>query len=293
MLPDRLTRRHLITFVLLVAISGALLMLDGSGPVQELRNGVRFAMSPIQDTLGDGTRSMSSVLGAISEVDTLRRENDELTAEVQQLSEQLAGLEATRAEMKKLEKLLGTKDRLTTDDIRTVAAGVSARQYTQFERKITLDRGAEANIREGAPVLSSGGALLGRVIDVGESWADVMLISDSQFLVAGKDIRTSATGNVIGRLSAPLSMTQIKRSDKMSEKDRIVTLGARLGGGFRSVYPPNIPIGRVVDIIDSADSTVKTALLVPTADLEHIEHVLVMTNFRSPRKPAADDEGDG
>ena len=292
MLRDGFTRRRLITFVVLVALSGMLLILDGSGPVRELRNGVRFAMSPIQDALGDGTRSLSSVVEAITEVDTLRRENDELTAEAQQMREQLAGMEALQAEMKKLEKLLDARDRLTTDDIKTVMAGVSARQYTQFERKITLDRGSEANIREGAPVLSAGGALLGRVIDVGESWADVMLISDSNYLVAGKDKRTGATGNVIGRLSAPLSMTQIKRSDKIAEKDLIVTLGARLGGGFRSVYPPNIPIGRVVDIIDSANSTVMTALLVPVADLEHIEHVLVMTNFRSSKKPA-DDESDG
>jgi rod shape-determining protein MreC len=290
MLSERYARRRLITFLVLVVLSGALLMLDESGPVQELRNGVRFAMAPIQDTLGDGTRSVTSVLEAISEVDTLRRENDELGAEVQRLTEQLAGMEAVEADVKNLEKLLGTRDRLTSRDIKTVAAGVSARQYTQFERMITLDRGAEADIREGAPVLSSGGALLGRVTDVGEGWADVMLISDSNFLVAGLDRRTKATGNVIGRLSAPLSMTEVKRSDRMSENDLVVTLGARLSGGFRSVYPPGIPIGRVVDILDSPDSVVKTALLVPVADLEHIEYALVMTNFRSPRKAAPDDE---
>lgn len=290
MLRDRYARGRLFIFTVLVVLSGALLLLDGSGPVQELRNGVRFAMAPIQDTLGDGTRSVTSVLEAFSEVDTLRRENDELGAQVQQLNEQLAGMEAVQADNQNLEKLLGARNRLTAQDIKTVTAGVSTRRYTQFERMITLDRGSEANIRVGAPVLSAGGALLGRVTEVGEGWADVMLISDSNFLVAGLDRRTKATGNVIGRLSAPLSMTEVKRSDKMAENDLIVTLGARLSGGFRSVYPPGIPIGRVVDIIDSADSVVKSALLVPVADLEHIEHALVMTNFRSPKKPTTDDE---
>jgi len=290
-LRDRPVRRHLLVFVVLLAMSVALFALSDSRPLQELRNGVRFAMAPIQETLGEGTRSVTSVIGAITEVDSLRRENEELRSEVQRLDEELAGMESLQAEVANLEELLGTRDRLTADDIETVAAGVSARQYTQFERIITLDRGSEADIREGAPVLSSGGALLGRVTDVGEGWADVMLISDSNFLVAGLDRRTRATGNVIGRLSAPLSMTEIKRSDKMSENDLIVTLGAQLGGGFRSVYPPGIPIGRVVDIIDTADSIVKSALLVPVADLEHIESALVMTNFRSPSKTESGGDG--
>jgi rod shape-determining protein MreC len=169
-----------------------------------------------------------------------------------------------------------------------VAASVNARQYTQFERKVTIDRGFESKVRNGAPVLSVGGALLGRVIDVGEGWADVMLISDPEFTVAGLDRSTGATGNVIGRLSAPLAMTDIKRTDQVREKDLVVTLGARVGAGFRSAYPKGIPIGRVIEVLEDAASVLKTALIVPTADLEHVEYVLVMTNFRASRQD--DDE---
>ena len=133
-------------------------------------------------------------------------------------------------------------------------------------------------------MISVGGALLGRVIDVGEGWADVMLISDPEFVVAGLDRPTLATGNVVGRLSAPLAMTEIKRTDKVRENDLVVTLGARIGAGFRSVYPKGIPIGRVVDIIDEPEQVVKTALIVPEADLQHFEYVLVQTNFKARRR---------
>ncbi|MGD8683074.1 MAG: rod shape-determining protein MreC [Chloroflexota bacterium] len=291
MLRDRNARRRLLTFIVLVVLSALMLSISGSAPVQEVRNGVRFAMAPVQDALGDGTRSVTSVLEAISEVDTLRRENDELSAEVERLGEQLDLIESLQEENDRLNKVLGTRNALGKKDIRTVAAGVSARHFTQFERKITIDRGSEARIREGAPVISDGGALLGRVTDVGEGWADVMLISDPEFLVAGLDRPTEATGNVIGRLSAPLAMTDIKRTDRVREKDLVVTLGARIGGGFRSVYPKGLPIGRVIEILDDPSTIVKTALIVPTADLEHIENVLVMTNFRPPRQ-SGDDESD-
>ena len=287
MFRDRYARRRLITFVVLVGLCLVMLAASGSRPVQELRNGIRFAFTPVQDRLAEGTRALTSVLGAFSEVDSLRRANDELTANVAVLQDQLAAMESVKGQYTKLARLLKMQNSLKLD---TVAAAVSARQYTQFERLITLDRGTEADIRVGAPVLSDGGALLGRVTEAGEGWADVTLLSDSSFLVAGLDNRTNATGIVVGRLSAPLAMTDIKRSDEISERDLIVTLGADLGQRFRSVYPPGIPIGRVVDIIEEPGQVLKTALIVPQADLEHIEHVLVLTEFTAPRRVGAADQ---
>ena len=293
MLRDRNARRRTIILVVLLTLSVGLITVSDTGPVDELRSGVRFAVSPVQDMLGDGTRTVTSLPGAISEVDTLRRENEELQAEVERLGDQLAAMESLQTENKKLTKVLGTRSDLTDRDVKTVAAGVSARQFTQYERLLTLDRGTEADIRKDAPVFSEGGALLGRVTDAGEGWADVMLISDPNSLVAGWVRRTNATGEVVGRLSAPLAMTDIPRTQKLSENDLVVTYGVKLGGGFRSVYPKGIPIGRVVDIIDEPEQVVKTALIVPEADLQHIEYALVQTNFKAPKKAAAgEDEGE-
>jgi rod shape-determining protein MreC len=274
---DRHARRRLLAYGLLVALCLMMLAVSGSRPVTELRNGVRYAVAPIQDFLSQGTDSVTSVLGAIRDVDTLRRDNQELSATVAQLRDQLATMEGVQSEYDKLTRLLKTQNTLK---IATVAASVTGLELSQYDRMVTIDRGSESDVREGAPVLSAGGALLGRVTDVGQGWADVMLISDSDFLVAGLDSRTQATGNVSGRLSSPLTMTEIARSDRLAENDLIVTLGANLGKRFRSVYPKGIPIGRVVDIIEEPGSIVKTAILVPEADLEHIEHVLVQTDFK-------------
>lgn len=286
MLRDRFARRRLMTFLVLTVLSLGLIAVNDTGPVSELRSGVRFAATPVQDALGEGTRSVTSVVGAITEVDSLRREKDELAAEVERLSDQVAVIESLEAENRKLTRLLDTKDDLAGRNapIKTVAAGVASRQFSQFERMITLDRGSEADIRKDAPVLSEGGALLGRVTDVGEGWADVRLISDPDSLVTGWVKRTDATGAVKGRVSAPLAMTDVPRTERLSEKDLVVTYGVRLRGGFRSVFPAGIPIGRVVDIIDEPEQVVKTALIVPEADLENIEYALVQTNFKAPRR---------
>jgi len=293
MLRDRYARRRLITFVVLVVLSVGMIAVSGTAPVNELRSGVRFAITPVQDTLSDSTRSLTSMAGAISEVDTLRRENDELSTEVERLEDQLSVMESLRAENKKLTKLLGTQSTLTDKGIKTVAAGVTARQFNQAKRQVTLDRGTEAGIKVDAPVLSEGGALLGRVTEAGEGWADVMLISDPNSLVVGWVRRTKANGEVLGRLSAPLSMTEVRRTEKLAENDLVVTAGIDLGGGYRSVYPKGIPIGRIVDILDEPEQVVKTALIVPEADLEHIEYVLVQTNFKAPKRSGDSAEASG
>lgn len=291
MLSDRATRRRLFVFVILVGLCLVMLVVSGSAPVREFRRGIHFAFSPMQDTLADGTRSVTAVLGAFSEVDSLRRENDELRFDVERLEDQIATLETVADDNKSLTKMLGIKRSL---DHETVAAEVTSYSSTQFERLVTLDRGVEAGIVARAPVLSEGGALAGRVYDVGQGWAEVMLLSDPRMNVAGLDSRTKATGDVSGRLDSPLEMAAIQRTDQVDDTDKIVTLGARVGKRFRSPYPKGLLIGRVLDVREEPGEILKTALVQPAADLEHLQRVLVITDHVLPRQKGDDplDEDD-
>jgi rod shape-determining protein MreC len=284
-LRDRGARRRLIAFGVLVALSLVMLIVSASAPVQELRRGVNFAVAPMRDTLSEGTRSVTDVLAAFSEIDSLRRENDELRSTVDVLEDRMVSLEQVEAENRRLSKLLKVKQSL---DHKTVVAEVSAYHDDGSERMVTLDRGTEAGIKARFPVLSEGGALAGTVTEAGNGWAEVMLITDSRMTVAGLDGRTRATGEVVGRLDGPLRMTNIKRTDPVAEGDRVVTLGAAKGKRFRSIYPKGLVIGSVIDVRERADEVVKTALISPAADLEHLERVLVITDHRLPRLRGSD-----
>ncbi len=289
MLRDRATRRHLFVLVVLVGLCLVMLVVSGSAPIREFRRGIQFAVSPMQDTLADGTRSVTAVIGAFSEIDSLRRENDELRFNVERLEDQIASLETVMDENTSLAKLLGVKKSL---DHKTVAAGVTSYSSTQFERVVTLDKGEEAGIVARAPVLSEGGALAGRIIDVGQGWAEVMLLSDPRMTVAGLDSRTAATGDVSGRLDSPLEMTAIQRTDQVEVTDRIVTLGASVGRRFRSPYPKGLLIGRVLDVRAEPGEILKTALVQPAADLEHLQRVLVITDHEIPPQKGDDPSPD-
>jgi rod shape-determining protein MreC len=281
MLSRNRSRRRGITFLVLVGLSLVMLAVSGSAPVQQLRRGVTFAVAPVQGTLSDGTRSVTQIMGAFGEIDLLRIERQELQAEVDRLQDQVATLESIREDNKRLKRQLKTKDRL---EYQTAVGQVTSRPSSQFERIVTLDIGEEVGVVIDAPVLSDGGALVGIVTDVSEGWSSVQLISDTRSLVIGLDNRTRATGEVTGRLSSPLAMSNIKVTDKIDVNDLVVSAGLEVNKRFRSLYPKGLPIGKVVDVQKDPGSIVQTALIEPLADLDGIEDVLVITDFRPARR---------
>ena len=281
MLRDGGSRRRVITFVILVGLCLVMLAVSGSAPVQELRRGITFAVSPVQGTLSDGTRSVTRILGAFGEIDLLRRERQDLETLVAQLRDEMAALEAVREENLRLTRLLKTKNRLEHE---TVVGQVSSRLSSQFERIITIDIGEESGVAVDATVLSDGGALVGTVTEVSDGWSSVQLVSDTRSLVIGLSSPYRATGEVIGRLSSPLAMRNIKATDKIDIGDQVVTAGIELGKRFRSLYPKGLPIGRVVDVQQEPGSIVQTALIESSADLERLEDVLVITDFQPARR---------
>jgi rod shape-determining protein MreC len=286
---DRSARRRLVVFVVLLATCLGLLVISDTGPIRELRRGVNYAVAPVQGALADSTRSVTQLIGAFGEIEALRRENVELRDSVQQLQDQVATFESTAEENKRLTRLLEVRDRV---EHATVAAAVIGRQATQFERVLTIDRGSASGIRVGDPVLSDGGALAGRISEVGENWASVMLITDTRSLVIGLDQRTRATGDIVGRLSAPLAMTKIERTERIEVNDRVVTAGLSLGRRFQSIFPRGIPIGRVVDVQAEPGAIEQTALVQPTTDLDRLEDVLVIVDLDGRRRSRTADEGD-
>jgi rod shape-determining protein MreC len=278
---DRVARRRAVVYALLVALCVGLIAASETDPLQDVRRGVSFALAPIQATLARATRSVTDVVGALGEVDRMRQANAELSRLVEHLEDQLAQLEAVEIENERLAALLGTRAALARE---TLVAEVVIRQSTPFERLVTLDRGERAGVELGFAVLSEGGALVGTVVEVGPEHATVRLISDTRSLVIGIDSETRATGEVTGRLSASLAMVNIPATDEVEVGNLIVTAGLSLGREFRSFYPRNLVIGRVVDVITDPGAIVQTALIEPAANLDHLEAVLVITDYRVPSR---------
>jgi rod shape-determining protein MreC len=266
-------------YAVLIAICLTGIAFSNAAPMQDLRRGIVFAVSPIQGALSGTTRTITSLAGAVGDIDQLRRDNQALKDRVTSLETQLEQLAVVKTENDRLAALLGVK---ATLDYETAAADVVARQATQQERVVTLARGADAAISIGDPVLSEGGALVGVVTDVGPNYSIVMLISDPRSVVIGRDEQSRATGEVGGRLDALLAMANISTIEKVSVDDVVVTDGTDSPDGSHPLFPRGVLIGRIVEVQNDPSAVVQTALVQPTADLESLERVLVVTNFVAP-----------
>ena len=62
--------------------------------------------------------------------------------------------------------------------------------------------------------------------------------------------------------------------------EEVFTAGIELGGGIRSPYPKGLLIGRVVDVKRDPNDVVQTVYLEPAADLDHLEFVLIITDYQ-------------
>jgi rod shape-determining protein MreC len=283
MLRDRQARSHIVTYVMLIAVSLLLLAFSDSRPLRDLRGGVNFALAPVQEVLSGGARSVGSLFSAVAEIDQLRRDNKALTSRVSELEQANLQIPVLIIENQRQAALLKTK---ASFDHKTVAADVVYSDATGAERVITLDKGSDSGIVLGATVLAPGGALAGQVQEVGRNYATVRLLNDSRSLVIGRDIRTRATGEVRGHLSAPLDMGNVRATDDIAEGDTIVTSGG-FGKDLKSQFPKDIVIGQIIQVVRDPASIVSTALVAAAADLDSLESVLVITDFVPPQLPGA------
>jgi rod shape-determining protein MreC len=276
LLATRAARRRSIVFTVLLVTTLLLMAFSSSPVVREFQNGVSFAFRPLQGALDGAARGVASVATSIVEIDRLRVDNAALRAENDRLTTENARLDEIRRENDSLTALLQLRAGFT---FKTAAATVIARESSEFRRLVVLDKGTAAGISVGDVVVAAGGALAGRVTEVGPDSAKVVLLTDSQSTVTGQLSTNAATGEVVGQLGGVLIMRQIDAGETVAVGDEVVTAGIELGSGIRSAYPKGLLVGQVVDVRRDANAVVQTAYLQPAAHLDKLEYLLVITDY--------------
>jgi rod shape-determining protein MreC len=279
---DRIARRRTILFGALLAISVGLMVVSSTGPALELQRGVAFAFRPIQGGLDSIARGVSGLVETVTEIDTLHRTNDQLAQENARLAAENARTKELERQNELLTELLEVKGSLGFD---TVTGSVIGRESAQFRRVVTVDVGSDRGIRDGDVVVGAGGALVGRVIGVTGNSATILLINDTSSTVIGQLGSNQATGSVIGQLGGVLIMENIDSTERLQIGDTVSTAGIDLGGGVRSPFPKGVLIGTVVDVQRDANAVTQTAFIQPTADLDRLEYVLIVTDYQGGLPP--------
>jgi rod shape-determining protein MreC len=158
----------------------------------------------------------------------------------------------------------------------TVAVGrVVGSSFSSPRRFAILSAGTSDGVRIGMPVRSPEG-LIGRIIDAGALASRVLLVSDRANIVPARLLRSGIPEIAQGRGDGTIDVRPLEVGrNPFKRGDIIITSGT---GGL---YPPLVPIGRVVRLDDDG------AVALPLADPATISFAIVEPPFE-PAAVAAD-----
>jgi rod shape-determining protein MreC len=279
---SRQARRRGITFTILLAVTLLMMAFSANPYVQDFQSGMSFALRPLQGAIAGAADGVAGVARAIGEIDQLRTDNSALRDENERLTNENARLEVVKRENDQLTALLQLQSGF---DHATVASRVIGRESLDTRRLVILDKGTDDGIAEGDAVVVQGGALAGRVTDVGPNFAKVTLISDPSSTVVGMLLGSGAAGEVGGQAGGILVMRNIDSSVQIAPEEEVFTAGIELAGGLRSPYPKGLVLGSVVDVQRDVNDVVQTAFLAPAANLDSFEMALIITDYQGGLPP--------
>lgn len=274
MVVYRQGRRRRISLVLIVVTSLALISLDqsGAGVVSTARTAAQNIISPIQNLVDDVIDPVTNFFDSLGRA-------DELEADNAQLRRKLAAAEGAVAEgqaaTRRLEEIQGLLDLPQIADYDGIVASVVDGPVGNFTRTLQLDKGSDAGIRKDMPVVVTGGALVGRVVDVSKTRSTVLRVDDPQFGVAVQlqpIDRVGPKGVARGQQSSTLLALQTLESNEALTKGEL----AVTQGSANSLFPKGLLVGTVTRNVDVASATQQQAQLKPVADLDRLDLVKVL-----------------
>lgn len=257
-----------IIFVLLILIIFSFVK---KGENSQFGNIVGKGISTLQAPIAYFGNNISGELSSAFSFWYANKENKLLKEEIANLKREIVGLELDASELSELREL---KDALNYKDINTkynyLTANVIAMDnsdiFNIFTINVGLDDGVEFN-----SIVVNGDGLIGRVFNVGDSWAKVISVIDESNSVS---FRVSRDVDILGVLSGDgngaLNGYMLDSKATVIHGDVLITSG--LGD-----YPVGIIIGNVIDSKLENDQLIKTVIVEPIVDFKNIQKVTVIS----------------
>jgi rod shape-determining protein MreC len=141
-------------------------------------------------------------------------------------------------------------------------------------------------VRNGQPVINED-ALIGRVSDVFGGAAQVTLLTDTTSKVSVR-VGKGATFGIVEPSSAgnpaDLVVKFAPAGAPLNVGDRVVTRGTVSDSGLQSLYPPDLPIGKVTRI-DNEGTDTQEIHVKPDADVRSLDFVQILTRPQGRKAP--------
>ena len=264
-----LKKSHYIFLVCVVLLVWALLELPG-GTAGKLKLAISGLFLPLFGLSNSTHEWLGEATDGLVPRRELLRQNAQLRRDNQALQIQLAQDAQLWTENARLRGEVGWARQTRW---RVKIARVIVRDPANWWRSLEIDLGSRDGLRANLAVLTADG-LVGRVQSVGETRSQVVLLGDPNLRVAAM-VTTGETGLITAGSSAPqdegmIDLDLLSGASSAQPGQNVVTWGE---GG---VFPPGIPIGKIVDVRPKEYGLSTEARVKLAANLNALEEVWVM-----------------
>ena len=275
---DRSTTLTIMLIIVAFLLATFDVRASGSGVGTTMRDGVQTLFSPLQDAASAVTRPVVGFIDALSDLASLREENESLRLENEQLKTQIDSIDSIEAE---LEHLMEINDLEVPNDLPTVTARITSAGSSSFDHVRYIDKGSDDGITLGAAVVDEQG-LVGRVDLVLDDRARVRLILDPNVEVAVLDQATSQAGILRGDNDDDLVLRVFEADEPVRAGSAIVTAGSR--------FPAGILVGTVKQTAtDNAEFQLVTRVS-PAVTFSRLDFVKVIVGYSPLDAPSIEEE---
>ena len=281
---DRHVRRRRAVLALLVVVALILLTASfgtsGGGPLHGVQRGVVEVLSPVQEGASRALKPVRDLFGWIGDTFRARGQRDQLRKQYNALLKQVVDARVAMSENVQLTRLLALDRSYGIDSYAQRTARIIGRSPDDlFRDTLEIDVGSGDGVRIGQAVLAGEG-LVGHVSEVFGGSAIVTLITDQSSAIGAKVLDGAGAGD-FGLLvpsvgdPADLLVQLLPRDAPVRVGQPVVTSGSR-SSRLQSLYPPNIPIGRVASASPEEIASSQQVHVTPIVDLRHIDFVQVL-----------------
>lgn len=263
-------------FVVVVAalLIGSMISIVSHSKTSPLNRVTSFVFSPSQKLAAAISNGLSDMPFSFRSASKISEEKDALQAEVNKLRNQLIEYEEIRQENDLYREFLQLKK--DNPDQQYCEASVIGRNGDGCVDSLVLNKGSLAGISVQDPVVY-GSNLVGVVASVTPTTCTVRTLLNPEVNVSCREIRTSTLG--YSTTTVELAQQGQCHMPNLSGTTSITIGGIICTSGVGGVYPADLIIGTVADIIDATVDISAAAVINPAVDFESISGVFVITEF--------------
>ena len=232
-------------------------------------------LTPFQKVSAALSGGVGSVWEKYARIDEVMDQNEQLEAENAELRQQMVDYDRIKAENDAYKALARIQDK--NSEATYASAFVIGRDTMDEFGGFTLDKGTADGVAVNDAVISDRGYLVGVVVEADTTSCKVMTILHPSFNAAGVVSRTRENGILNGNTTYATdglcTLTNLERSTETRAGDQVITTG--LGG----VFPPDLLVGTVQDVVPEASGKSSIAVVRPDADPRTAKHVFIVTAY--------------